>query len=333
MATLNGKGASNARERIGAGDYTSSEGWSFDAADGNAMLGEKGDNWAEYARWHLGVDDGAPADTREHYRYPFGKGGRVYRAALVAIRSRAAQQNDDEVFRVAGGLIEAIDAKEKSLAKAAPPTILRAHSLFEVKQFEEQASGERHFVGIASTPTADRVGDIVEPKGALFKLPISLLWQHDAKQPIGWIDQANIRDDRIEVKGRVVTDRELVQAEAPQSLRDEIARAWAQIKVKLVRGLSIGFRDIESQELRGGSNPYARRFMKWEWLELSAVSIPANMEASIHTVKWLDDEVLQRAASGAPQPQRIVEALAKSQVTPPGVTGTKHVFYLSRSGQ
>lgn len=46
--------------------------------------------------------------------------------------------------------------------------------------------------GIASTPQPDRMGDIVEPKGAKFALPMPLLWQHDAKAPIGIVTAAKV---------------------------------------------------------------------------------------------------------------------------------------------
>ena len=44
----------------------------------------------------------------------------------------------------------------------------RAYSTFEVKAVDDDAG---IIEGIASTPTTDRMGDIVEPKGAQFKLP------------------------------------------------------------------------------------------------------------------------------------------------------------------
>jgi hypothetical protein len=49
---VNAAGVSNANARIAAGDVVDQP-WSFSAADGNAMLGANGDDWAEYGRWHL----------------------------------------------------------------------------------------------------------------------------------------------------------------------------------------------------------------------------------------------------------------------------------------
>src|SRR5690606_20888959 len=61
----------------------------------------------------------------------------------------------------------------------------------------------------------------------------------------------------------------------------------------LVRGLSIGFKGVESARIDG---TYGIRFLKWLWLELSAVTIAANGDCSIQTIKAIDSA--QRAASG-----------------------------------
>jgi len=63
----------------------------------------------------------------------------------------------------------------------------RAWAVFEVKAMDDEYDGKRKFSGIATTPSTDRMGDIVEPKGAEFELPIPLLWQHDSSQPIGHV--------------------------------------------------------------------------------------------------------------------------------------------------
>lgn len=162
----------------------------------------------------------------------------------------------------------------------------RAYSLLEIKAVET-VNGKRTFRGIASTPEADRAGDIVEPKGAQFKLPLPLLWQHDAHQPIGWVTSAKVTDKGIEVEGEVASP---VQ-DGP--LKTRIEEAWQMLREKLVRGLSIGFRSIESALIDG---TYSMRFMKWEWLELSAVTIAANQSASITSIKSIDTTV--RAALG-----------------------------------
>lgn len=163
----------------------------------------------------------------------------------------------------------------------------RAWSIFELKSFDDDA---RTFEGIASTPTTDRMGDIVEPKGAIFKLPITMMWQHgkgSIKDPVGWITSAKVTEDEISVKGR------FAKVEEPASLKEDLDRAWALVKSKLVRGLSIGFNPIESVPIK---NSFGERFTSWEWLELSPVAIAANQESLITSIKSADALLL--AASG-----------------------------------
>ena len=191
----------------------------------------------------------------------------------------------------------------------------RAYSTLEIKAAEDGA--KRTFTGIASTVTPDRSGDIVEPKGAQFKLPIPLLWQHDSRDPIGWITSAKITDKGIEIEGEVAD----VEEDGP--LKTRLAMAWQMLKSKLVRGLSIGFNSIEYKRIEGDS--FGLHFTKWEWLELSVVTIPANQEASITAIKSADAALL--ASSGKKEKRGFV-------VIPPGVSGTpvqkKGVVYFNR---
>lgn len=151
----------------------------------------------------------------------------------------------------------------------------RAYAVLQIKAVDE---GARKFSGVASTVGTDRMGDIVEPKGAQFKLPLPLLWQHDSRDPIGWVTRAKVTNDGIEIEG------EIAKIEEPGRLQDRLTEAWQYIKNKLVRGLSIGFNALESARIEG---TYGIHFTAWEWLELSAVTIPANQEATITAIKSL----------------------------------------------
>lgn len=165
----------------------------------------------------------------------------------------------------------------------------RAYSLMTIKAVNED---ERVITGIASTPSPDRYGDVVEPKGAKFNLPIPLLWQHDQLQPIGTITEAKVTAEGIEIKAHVAKP----EPDAPSQLAARLAEAWTSIKTGLVRGLSIGFRPIEYAYIDDGG----MRFSAWDLLEVSAVTIPANAECSIQTVKSLCAG--ERAAFGKSAP-------------------------------
>jgi HK97 family phage major capsid protein/HK97 family phage prohead protease len=160
----------------------------------------------------------------------------------------------------------------------------RAYSLLTVKAVDEE---RRIITGMATTPAVDRAEDIVEPDGAEFKLPIPLLWQHRSDAPIGKVTKARVTKNGIQIEAHIA------KSDEPGTLKDRLDEAWHSIKLGLVGGLSIGFRGIEMEGIKGS---LGTRFLKWLWLELSAVTIPANQEASIQTIKQIDAEA--RAATG-----------------------------------
>lgn len=178
----------------------------------------------------------------------------------------------------------------------------RAYSVLQIKAVDEV---ERTIEGIASTPTPDRMGDIVEPLGAEFTLPIPFLWQHESREAaIGHVIEATATKDGIRVKVKIESD------DVPGPLKDRLDYAWRSIKKGLVAGLSIGFKPLEVSEI---ANSWAERFLRWDWMELSAVTIPANAEATMQNIKSLDIHHT-RAASGAP---RTPGASGPVRITPP----------------
>ena len=106
--SVNSSGVQNARSLIQRGRVNKTASWSISAAEENAILGDPPD-YKKYRQWHLGIERGMALDTKGAYKYPFGKGGTVYRSALIAIRQRAAQQNATDIFDAAGRLIQEID--------------------------------------------------------------------------------------------------------------------------------------------------------------------------------------------------------------------------------
>jgi HK97 family phage major capsid protein/HK97 family phage prohead protease len=174
-------------------------------------------------------------------------------------------------------------------------TLNRAYALLDIKSVEDDA---RVITGIATTPTADRLGDVVDPKGAQFRLPLPLLWQHDAKSPIGNVTAARVTDAGIEITAQIA-----------KGVSAEIDRAWSLIKAGLVRGLSIGFKGLEAEPIKG---TYGVTFKAWEWLELSAVTIPANHEATIVSIKQFADG-LQGATAQAQTGLHILPGVSGKQ--------------------
>lgn len=127
------------------------------------------------------------------------------------------------------------------------------------------SSGKRIIRGWASTVRPDRVGDVVEPKGGKWTLPLPLLWQHSHKDPIGWVRAIQLRDNGLWIEAEFAEGFERA---------DEI---WRMVDAELINGFSIGFRSIKSDVLPTGG----LRFKEWELLEVSCVVVPANADAKI----------------------------------------------------
>lgn len=166
----------------------------------------------------------------------------------------------------------------------------RAYSVLEIKAVDED---KRVIRGIATTPTPDRMGDIVDPLGVKFQNPLSFLWQHRHDQPIG-----TVKFDKP-TKDGIGFEAELVHPDTVESanLKERLQEAWDSLKRGLVRAVSIGFRPLEYSFMDSGGI----RFTETEVYELSAVTIPANADAIISTIKSLD--AVARKAAGVPEPE------------------------------
>jgi HK97 family phage major capsid protein/HK97 family phage prohead protease len=163
----------------------------------------------------------------------------------------------------------------------------RAFSQFVIKSVDEE---QRLIEGVATTPTPDRMNDVVEPMGAAFSLPLPLLWQHRADQPVGFVESAKVTKEGVSFKARIA------RSDTPGALQNRLDEAWTSLKLGLVRGVSIGFAVIESAMKKDGGY----RFIKWNWLELSLVTIPANADASITSIKAAFGRQNSPGASGNP---------------------------------
>ena len=160
----------------------------------------------------------------------------------------------------------------------------RAYSLLQTKSVDE---GRREIRGIASTPTVDRMGDIVEPMGARFKTPMPLLMYHDSVKPVGTVEFARPTKTGIPFIAALPDVVEL------GVVRDRVLEAWHSLKYKLLAAVSIGFQPLEgaTEVMKNGG----LRFKEWDWLELSLVAIPANPEAVVQSFKSMDASRIREA--------------------------------------
>jgi hypothetical protein len=269
MATINRAGVAYARSLISAGSVNKSGSWSFSADDGNALLGSD-DDWANYGKHFLGVDTSATKNTKAYWKYPFAKGGKLYRAGLVAIRDRAGQQKDTDVFDAAGTLLDAVD-KGKSFEAFGKKALA-----FELK---DVSPDDGTFTGYGAVfGNVDQGGDVIR-QGAFTdslaawqqkgKLP-KMLWQHNSAQPIGvW---TSMQQD---------THGLLVQGKFTKGVQcaDE---AYALLKDGAIDGLSIGYQTVDADY---DSDLGIRSLSKLNLMEVSLVTLPMNQLATVTSVK------------------------------------------------
>jgi len=148
----------------------------------------------------------------------------------------------------------------------------RAFHTLTIRTVDE---GQRIIEGWASTGRTDRVGDIVEPLGAEFDLPLPLLLDHDHSLAVGEVEKAEVTSQGVRFVARIKKISE------PGKAKELTDMAWHYARHGLRKCVSIGFQPLEYEPLKSGGS----RFTRWSWYELSLCTVPANPDAVIETVK------------------------------------------------
>jgi len=67
----------------------------------------------EYSKWFLGVNDEYREDSRRHYEFPYGDFENAHRCAILAAQSRAAQDKYSDIEAAAADLLAVIDRQAR----------------------------------------------------------------------------------------------------------------------------------------------------------------------------------------------------------------------------
>jgi hypothetical protein len=108
--TVNERAVAFAKELIEARRYVLESEWGEvqpKAADENTYLERHA--WDEYARWHLGLTEGARDGTKARYAFVYGDLRRLHRSGLIACVYRAASWRHKEVELAAHDLLQLLD--------------------------------------------------------------------------------------------------------------------------------------------------------------------------------------------------------------------------------
>jgi HK97 family phage prohead protease len=323
MTDLNLDGESHAHSMIAAGHVDKTSDWSFSANDGDKLLGASGDDWANYGHFHLGIDRAASENTKARFKYPFGKGGTLYRSALEAIRQRAGQQNDNAIETAAGKLLEAVDAMKAASMKpknervhpsidafrqaaktATAPIADKIRASFDTAVKAGDAAA-RELIFTISTASVDRMGDTIAIDGwqldAYRKNPV-VLWAHDsgmhpmARAPSIWTESAKLMARTM-----------FVPAEMP--FIGPMAECTYQMYLQgFLSATSVGFMPLKYAFTDDPQRRYGIDFLEQELFEFSCVPVPANAEALVEgksagidivpLLDWSEDQ-LRRSGDSA----------------------------------
>ena len=281
---LNRKGYEHARKLIEQGKVDRDSSWSFSTEDEDKILGDN--NWSEYAKWFLAVDDDYDADTKAHYKFPYGKNGKVYRRGVIAAKQRAAQHGYSEIEKAADRLLQLIDKDERSSELEA-----RIRSHVEGRLFtrnfpvsavvdEEARTVQLSFSSEARVPRWYGDEILLHREGAVDFTPLleagSVLRNHDVDQPVGvplkvWLDTA-------ERKGRAIVH-------FPEGI-EASEQAFREVKAGLIRGVSVGYRILEYRYLDEGESweeftGPALVATRWQVAEISLTPVPADATVGV----------------------------------------------------
>jgi HK97 family phage prohead protease len=195
--------------------------------------------------------------------------------------------------------------------------LFRAYSLLDTKDYDD---AEQCITGIATSPTVDRMGDIIEMDGVHVAPDIPLFLYHDSRLTVG-----RAKFGKATKKG-IPFEAKLPKVAEDGALKARVDEAWQMVRYKLITAVSIGFRAVEYSYIENGGI----RFTECEVMELSLVPIPAQPEAVIQSIKSADpaarealiqqiksaDAAVRRSLQGATSTRRAVRPAAGKSGSP-----------------
>ena len=158
-----------------------------------------------------------------------------------------------------------------------------------------------------STGALGRDGHVLVPHGAElanYRANPIILWQHDPGAPVGRASAISVVNDPIggdHIAARVNF--------APAGISHKADEVRGLVKSGVVSAVSVGFDPIDGEPLDPKRPRSGQRFTRWELLECSFVSVPADPGAMV-TARAMEGEEGAAAADGA--------QAASGEAHPPG---------------
>jgi hypothetical protein len=108
--SLNEAAVAHARHLIEGRQYVLQSDWGEAqprAEDQNRYL--ESHSWEDYAKWHVGLTDGAADETKARYAFVYGDFRRLHRSGLIACVYRASEWRHKAIELAAHDLLQYLD--------------------------------------------------------------------------------------------------------------------------------------------------------------------------------------------------------------------------------
>lgn len=165
-------------------------------------------------------------------------------------------------------------------------TMIRQIVAAEINQL-----GDDEVEVVMATAARARDGHVLVPEGALlenYRANPIVLWSHDPDKPIGNAENTAIDRDKLSARVRF----------APLGISHKADEIRGLTKANVIRAVSVGFEPIEMEPLDPNKPRGGQRISKWELLELSFVSVPADTGAVV-TARAIGDSTMAEWKVGA----------------------------------
>ena len=235
----------------------------------------------------LAIDESADKDTEARYHFPVGKENTVFIRAVDAIRSRSAQEGEQDIFKAAGEIEQVIkdyqQSKEEKPKREAPQGHIEYRALAECRVSDSTDDGSIGTVS-GSIQFGSLSGDLggfreqIDPSAfdqSLAGGDIVALYQHDKTKPL-----ASQRSGTL----HLIKTPQAIQytASLPDTSYARDLKALMHGKRQEMRGSSFGFQTLEDtwSKPQGKGLPI-RTVKKAHLVEISPVVDPAYTQNSL----------------------------------------------------
>ena len=173
-----------------------------------------------------------------------------------------------------------------------------------------------------STGALGRDGHVLVPQGAElanYRANPIMLWQHDPFSPVANADDIRADNDAIAAKVTFV----------PAGISAKADEVRGLVKSGFVRAVSVGFDPIDGEPLDPKRPRGGQRFTRWELLECSFVSVPADPGALV-TARAMEGEEGAAAPLAPSGGAQAAQAALGETPTPPSKRVTRGMYAVAQ---